>query len=132
VLDELVRTAAHVTEQYANNRIETDHARLKARLRPMRGHQRFRSAGVIAHRTRLRTEPPPRTLPTCHRRLTAAPPGESVQRTRPGHVNSTSAPADVCHVTLAAARRLQADGSGGLLRRLSATLMSVALLLIRR
>jgi transposase-like protein len=48
VLDELVPTARHVTEQYANNRIEADHAPLKARLRPMRGLTRFRSAEVIA------------------------------------------------------------------------------------
>jgi transposase, IS6 family len=47
VLDELVPTAAHVTDQYANNRIEADHGRLKARLRPMRGLKRFRSAAVI-------------------------------------------------------------------------------------
>jgi transposase-like protein len=32
VLDELVPTALHVTELYANNRIEADHGRLKARL----------------------------------------------------------------------------------------------------
>jgi transposase-like protein len=37
VLDELVPTATHVTEQYANNRVEADQGRLKARLRPMRG-----------------------------------------------------------------------------------------------
>jgi transposase-like protein len=48
VLDDLVPAAAHVTEQYANNRIESDHSRLKARLRPMRGLKRFRSAAVIA------------------------------------------------------------------------------------
>jgi transposase-like protein len=48
VLDELVPAAAHVTEQYANNRIEADHARLKARLRPMRGLKRFRSAARLA------------------------------------------------------------------------------------
>ena len=48
VLDELVPTAAHVTEQYANNRIESDHGRLKARLRPMRGLKHLRSAAVIA------------------------------------------------------------------------------------
>ena len=30
VLDELVPTALHDTEQYANNRVETDHGRLKA------------------------------------------------------------------------------------------------------
>ena len=48
VLDELLPTAAHVTEQYANNRVEADHGRLKARLRPMRGLTRFESAAVIA------------------------------------------------------------------------------------
>jgi transposase, IS6 family len=47
VLDELVPAAAHVTEQYGNNRIEADHGRLKARLRPMRGLKRFRSAARI-------------------------------------------------------------------------------------
>ena len=48
VLDELVPAAAHITEQYGNNRVEADHGRLKARLRPMRGLTRFRSAEVIA------------------------------------------------------------------------------------
>jgi IS6 family transposase len=48
VLDELVPAAAHVTEQYGNNRIEADHGRLKARLRPMRGLKRLRSTAVIA------------------------------------------------------------------------------------
>jgi IS6 family transposase len=42
VLDELVPAAAHVTEQYANNRTEADHGRLKARPRPMRGPKRLR------------------------------------------------------------------------------------------
>jgi IS6 family transposase len=48
VLDELVPAGAHVTEQYGNNPIESDHARLKARLRPMRGLKRLRSAARIA------------------------------------------------------------------------------------
>jgi transposase-like protein len=48
VLAELVPAAAHVTEQYANNRVEADHGRLKARLRPMRGLKRLRSAARIA------------------------------------------------------------------------------------
>ena len=48
VLDELLPAAAHVTEQYANDRIEADHGRLKARLRPMRGLKRLRSAARIA------------------------------------------------------------------------------------
>jgi transposase-like protein len=36
VLEELLPAAWHRTEQYANNRVECDHCRLKARLRPMR------------------------------------------------------------------------------------------------
>jgi IS6 family transposase len=48
VLDEIVPDALHLTERYANNPIEADHGRLKARLRPMRGLKRLRSAGVIA------------------------------------------------------------------------------------
>ncbi len=48
VLDELVSTALHDTEQYASNRVETDHGRLKARLRPMQGLSTFRSARILA------------------------------------------------------------------------------------
>ena len=48
-IDELMPAAFHNTEQYANNRIECDHGRLKARLRPMRGLKRERSARVIVH-----------------------------------------------------------------------------------
>jgi IS6 family transposase len=48
VLDELIPSALHDTQQYANNRIEVDHGRLKARLRPMRGVKTFRSARTIA------------------------------------------------------------------------------------
>ena len=47
VLDELVPAPFHGTEVYANNPIETDQGRLKARLRPMRGLKRDRSARVI-------------------------------------------------------------------------------------
>jgi IS6 family transposase len=47
VLDELLPSACHVTEQYANNAVEADHGRLKSRLRPMRGLKRLRSARVI-------------------------------------------------------------------------------------
>ena len=48
VLDELVPAACHVTEHYANNPIEADHGRLKARLRPMRGLTQLRCARVIS------------------------------------------------------------------------------------
>ena len=44
---ELIPAAFHNTEQYANNRIESDHGRLKARLRPMRGLKRDQTAAVI-------------------------------------------------------------------------------------
>jgi IS6 family transposase len=47
VLEELLPAAWHRTEQYANNRIEADHGRLKARLRPMRGLKQDRTARVI-------------------------------------------------------------------------------------
>jgi transposase-like protein len=47
VLDELLPSACHVTEQYANNPVEADHGRLKSRLRPMQGLKRLRSARVI-------------------------------------------------------------------------------------
>ncbi len=46
-IDELTPAAFHNTEQYANNRIEGDHGRLKARLRPMRGLKRDHTARVI-------------------------------------------------------------------------------------
>jgi transposase-like protein len=46
-IHDLVPGALHDTAQYANNRIETDHGRLKARLRPMRGLKRDRTAKVI-------------------------------------------------------------------------------------
>ena len=35
-------------EQYANNPIEADHGRLKARLRPVRGLKRRRPARILA------------------------------------------------------------------------------------
>jgi transposase-like protein len=41
-------SALHTVEQYANNPVETDHGRLKARLRPMRGLKHHRSARLLA------------------------------------------------------------------------------------
>jgi len=46
-IDELIPDAFHNVQQYANNRIECDHGRLKARLRPMRGLKRDRTTRVI-------------------------------------------------------------------------------------
>jgi transposase-like protein len=47
VLEELLPAAWHRTDRYANNGIETDHGRLKATLRPMRGLKQDRSARVV-------------------------------------------------------------------------------------
>ncbi len=46
--DELIPSAPHVVEQCANNPIEADHGRLKARLQPTRGPKRHRSAQILA------------------------------------------------------------------------------------
>jgi transposase, IS6 family len=47
VVVELLPAALHDTRQYANNRVEADHGRLKARLKPMRGLKRDRTASVV-------------------------------------------------------------------------------------
>jgi IS6 family transposase len=47
VLEELLPAPWHRTEQYANNRVEADHGRLKSRLCRMRGLKQDRSARVI-------------------------------------------------------------------------------------
>jgi len=44
---DLFPAAVHDTTQFANNRVEADHGRLKARLRPMRGLKRDRTAGIV-------------------------------------------------------------------------------------
>lgn len=44
---ELMPGVHHDTTQYANNRVEADHGRLKARLRPMRGLKRDHTASVV-------------------------------------------------------------------------------------
>ncbi|MCU1369041.1 MAG: putative transposase [Ilumatobacteraceae bacterium] len=44
---ELLPGNHHDTTQYANNRVEADHSRLKARLRPMRGLKRDGTASIV-------------------------------------------------------------------------------------
>ena len=46
-IEGLIPAAFHNTDQYANNRVECDHGRLKARLRPMRGLKRSDNAQTI-------------------------------------------------------------------------------------
>ena len=45
VLEELLPAAWHRPDRYANSRVECDHGRLKARLRPMRGSSRLAAPG---------------------------------------------------------------------------------------
>jgi transposase, IS6 family len=52
VLQELLPAPWHRTDRYANNQIDADHGRLKARLRPMRGLKQDYSAKVITAGTR--------------------------------------------------------------------------------
>lgn len=47
VVDVLLPEMLHDTTQYANNRIEWDHGRLKSRLRPMRGLRTDRTASTV-------------------------------------------------------------------------------------
>lgn len=47
VIEELVPTAFHKPERYADNRVECDHGRLKARLRPMRGLKTDGTVSVV-------------------------------------------------------------------------------------
>ena len=47
MIADLVPAALHNTGQYENNRVECDHGRLKARLRPMRGLKTHRTASVV-------------------------------------------------------------------------------------
>jgi transposase, IS6 family len=48
LVEQLEPTGRHITEKYANNVIEADHGRLKARLRPMRGLKQLASARTVS------------------------------------------------------------------------------------
>jgi IS6 family transposase len=47
VVDDLLPEVLHDTTEFANNRIECDHGRLKARLRPLRGLRTDRTASTV-------------------------------------------------------------------------------------
>jgi IS6 family transposase len=47
VVDDVLPEVLHDTTQYSNNRIECDHGRLTARLRPMRGLRTDRTASTV-------------------------------------------------------------------------------------
>ena len=76
VIGEVVPDAFHHTKQYANNRVECDHGRLKARLRPMRGLKQDQTATVIirghAFMQNLRRGHYELGVDACHRHLRLA------------------------------------------------------------
>jgi transposase-like protein len=49
VLEQVLPAAWHRTHRYADNHVEADHGRLKARLGPMRGLKQDRSALIAGH-----------------------------------------------------------------------------------
>jgi transposase, IS6 family len=69
VIDELMPSALHTVERYANNPAEADHGRLKARLRPMRGLKRHRSARIlpVGHAFVQNLRHGHYDVPACHR-----------------------------------------------------------------
>ena len=48
IVEDVLPGALHITVTNANNRVEADHGRLKARLRPMRGIKTDRSLRIAA------------------------------------------------------------------------------------
>ena len=82
-IEELMPAAFHNTEQYANNRVECDHGRLKARLRPMRGLKRDRTAASSSAVTRSSRTYAAATTNSASTRSTPPAHRGRVQRTRP-------------------------------------------------
>ena len=87
VLDELVPSTLHTVERHANNPVEADRGRLKARLRPMRGLKRQALRPGPRCGTCLRAEPAPRPLRHHRRHPGTSPAPHRLQRTRRQHVS---------------------------------------------
>ncbi len=79
ILDELMSAALHDTERYANNRVEADHGRLKARLRPNAWPQDIQIRTHTRHRARVHPEPQTRPLRHRHRRAGPSPATDGVR-----------------------------------------------------
>ena len=74
--DDLLPEVLHDTSQFANNRIECDHGRLKARLRPMRGLRTDRN-NLTTQPTRHRPAAP------SHPAMQQCPVGRLVRQAKP-------------------------------------------------
>ena len=89
VLDELIPSAWHHVEQYANNPIETDHSQLKHRLRPMRGLRTDKTAqAIIAGHAFMQTC----AVDITNSALTSRPPGGSPRRSPNSPMRSERGP----------------------------------------
>ncbi len=83
ILDELLPTARHLTEQYSNNAVEARPRTIKSPAATDARTQHPALSTRHQHRTRIRPKPPPRTLRTRHpHRLKVSDP-RSLRRTRP-------------------------------------------------
>src|SRR3954452_22693736 len=90
VIDELVPAALHNTGQYQNNRVEGDHGRLKARLRPMRGLKTHRTASVVIRGPRLPPELATWPLRAGRRRQASILVGHRIRRAQTRRLNSAA------------------------------------------
>jgi transposase-like protein len=97
VLDGVLPATWHRTDQYANNRIECDHGRLKARLRPMRGLKQDRSATVVLAGHALGAEPSARPLRARGRGASKPSSGCRVRRAGLGNLIPRQGTASACH-----------------------------------
>ncbi len=91
VIEDLLPAAWHHTGQYENNRVECDHGRLRARLRPMRGVKNESHGERGDPRARPSSEPTPRPLRARSRRRAAVPAGHRIRRTQTRHLTNTRA-----------------------------------------
>jgi transposase, IS6 family len=115
-IDDLLRGAWHVLEQYANNAVEADHGRLKARLRPMRGLKSITSLSIAAaghaHSCRTCAAATTNSPPTCPSTIesgerspssqTASDPRVSRHPRQPAAVRSINATVPIYWVAAAA------------------------------
>jgi transposase-like protein len=62
VIEDSAPAARHVLEQYANNRVDAEHGRRKARLRPMRGLNTIRSLRTMSIGHAFVQNPAPRPV----------------------------------------------------------------------
>jgi len=91
LIDERFPGAFHRTEAHANNLLETDHGRLKARLRPMRGLKRDRTARVIVANHAFIQNLRRGFYGPRDRRTFWCPPCRRLRRAGPGHLRSARA-----------------------------------------